>query len=55
MTVMSTVTKTVTIVPMICGTTTRKNVWLAVAPSIEAASRVSSGTPLTAEDSSTIA
>ena len=54
-TVISVVTKTVMIVPLICGTTTRKKICRSPAPSIRAASSVSTGTPLIAAESSTIA
>ena len=47
--------KTVTIVTLICGTTTRKKICRSLAPSMRAASRVSPGTPLTAAESSTMA
>ena len=47
--------KTVMMVPLICGMTTRQKICHSVAPSIRAASRVSSGTPLIAEDSRIIA
>ncbi len=54
-TLISTVTKTVTMVPMIWGTTTRKKVWAAAGAVDWRPPRcVSSGTPLIAEDSSTI-
>ena len=46
--------KTVIRVPQICGTITRKKICRSLAPSIRAASRVSTGTPLIADDSSTI-
>ena len=46
---MNTVTNTVMIVPLICGMTTCQKICSSVAPSIRAASMVSSGTPLIAE------
>ena len=52
---MNTVTKTVMIVPLICGMTTCQKICSSLAPSMRAASMVSSGTPLMAELSSTIA
>jgi len=54
MTPMNTVTNTVTTVPQICGTTIRKNACTSVAPSIRAASMVSSGTFLMAAEISTM-
>jgi glutamate racemase len=51
---MSTVMNTVMTVAQICGMITLKKIWRSLAPSIRAASRVSTGTPLTAADSSTI-
>ncbi len=54
-TMSSTVMKTAMIVPRICGITTWKKIFTSVAPSIRAASSVSSGTPLIAAESSTIA
>src|SRR5680860_83432 len=53
-TMMSTVTNTVMTVGQICGTTMLKKIRFSLAPSIRPASIVSSGTPLTAADSSTM-
>ncbi len=49
------VVSTTAIVDEICGMITRQKICTSVAPSMRAASRVSSGTPFTADDSSTIA
>ena len=46
----STVMKTVIVVPLICGTTTFQKICHSEAPSMRAASMVSSGTPLIADD-----
>ncbi len=46
---------TTTIVERICGTMTRQKICRSVAPSMRAASMMSSGTPLIAAESSTIA
>ena len=54
-TMINTVMKTVMSVPRICGTITFMKIWNSLAPSIRAASRVSSGTDLIADDSKTIA
>ncbi len=54
MTPMSTVMKTVITVGQICGTMMLKKIRRSPAPSMRAASMVSSGTPLIAEDSSTM-
>ena len=53
-TMISTVMKTVIRVPRICGTITRKKICSSLAPSIRAASSVSPGTALIADDSSTM-
>jgi hypothetical protein len=55
MTPISTVMKTVMIVALICGMMTLKKIRRSLAPSIRAASMVSSGVPLIAADSSTMA
>ena len=49
------VVSTTAIVDEICGTITRQKICTSVAPSMRAASIVSSGTPLIADESSTIA
>ncbi len=54
-TVIVIVVQTTTIVPMICGTLILKKIWNGFAPSMIAASIVSSGTPRSAADRITLA